>query len=56
MAMNLPHGPRVVYITADPGQMPHDFVDTGAKTPVLEKPIKCEALIEAVKSALVARD
>jgi CheY-like chemotaxis protein len=53
-ALNLAHRPKVVYITGDPGQVPHGFVDT-AKTPLLSKPIRSEALIEAVKKALAAR-
>src|ERR1700730_12138162 len=39
-----------------PRANPARFRGHGAKTPVLQKPIKCEALIEAVKSALAARD
>jgi CheY-like chemotaxis protein len=53
-ALNQPHGPKVVYITGDPGQVPHGFVDL-TKTPLLAKPIRIEALLEAVKIALAAR-
>jgi CheY-like chemotaxis protein len=54
VALNLPHGPKVVYITGDPGQVPHGFVDA-TKTPVLGKPIRSQALLEAVRKTLAAR-
>ena len=54
VALNLPHRPKVIYITGDPGQVPHGFVDM-TKTPLLSKPIRGEALVEAVKKALAAR-
>jgi CheY-like chemotaxis protein len=54
MAMHRPHGPKVIYITGDPSQVPSGFVDE-AKTPVLGKPIRSEALLAAVKGALAAR-
>jgi CheY-like chemotaxis protein len=50
-AMNIPSGPKVIYITGSPGQVPKGFVDT-AKTPVLGKPIRAETLISAVAAAL----
>lgn len=52
-AKNKPHGPKVIYITGSPGQVPKGFVD--AKTPILGKPILAETLIATVKAALGAR-
>lgn len=54
LALNKPRGPKVIYITGDPDQVPAGFVDRG-KTPVLGKPIRSEALLTAVKAALAAR-
>jgi CheY-like chemotaxis protein len=52
-AINRPRGPKVIYITGDPSQVPNGFVDE-AKTPVLGKPIRSEALLAAVRGALAA--
>ena len=54
VALNLPRGPKVVYITGDPGQVPRGFVDP-VKTPLLAKPIRSEALLDAVRKALAPR-
>jgi CheY-like chemotaxis protein len=54
VALNQRLGPKVIYITGDPGRVPHGFVDT-TRTPMLGKPIRSEALLEMVKKALAAR-
>ena len=54
VAINKPRGPKVIYVTGDPGQVPDGFVDV-AKTPVLGKPILSEVLVAAVKAVLVRR-
>jgi CheY-like chemotaxis protein len=51
LARDRPHGPKVIYITGAPGDVPKGFVDE-TKTPVLGKPIRAEALIAAVAAAL----
>jgi CheY-like chemotaxis protein len=53
-AMSKPHGPKVIYITGSPAEVPKGFVDE-ARTPILGKPIQPQTLIAAVKAALGAR-
>ena len=53
-ALNKKGGPGVLYITGDPGHVPQGFVDQ-SRTPVLGKPIRADALIASVATALKAR-
>ena len=53
-ALGKKDGPKVIYITGDPGHVPNGFVDQ-SRTPILGKPIRAEALIASVASALKAR-
>jgi two-component system cell cycle response regulator CpdR len=42
---------KIIYITGDPRQVPSGFIDV-RETPLLEKPIKLEALLAAVENTL----
>jgi CheY-like chemotaxis protein len=53
-ALGKKDGPKVIYITGDPGHVPNGFVDR-SRTPVLGKPIRADALIASVATALRAR-
>ncbi|HUH84976.1 MAG TPA: response regulator [Stellaceae bacterium] len=51
IALNKPNGPKVIYITGRPDQVPNGFINT-AKTPLLAKPIRPDELIAAIEKAL----
>jgi CheY-like chemotaxis protein len=51
MALNMRNGPKVIYITGNPDQVPSGFVDT-ERTPVLAKPIRVETLLAHVKAQI----
>jgi len=53
-ALSRRDGPKVIYITGNPDQVPNGFVDP-ARTPVLAKPIRAEGLLASVEAALGSR-
>jgi CheY-like chemotaxis protein len=54
MARNLQPQIKIIYIAADPGQVPSGFIDV-TETPLLGKPLDVDTLLTTVAAALAAR-